>query len=209
MHLRPLPLLRHGACADETELARQLRPAEQRGAQLEVLREGDELRPLQQLHGQGGDCGGERACGLREVRIEDELREGRMALEEQPERRRAQLALDQGGLELEHPRQQVVAQQPVEGGRLCAELRVEALRQDGEAPHHVCQAHAGGARLHHLACIGLVSGWTHAVAASAVRGCSLCRMGLQLVTLQKTRSTSTGLQRSPISCAARASLVKP
>ena len=93
MHLRPLPLLRHGACADETELARQLRPTEQRGAQLEVLREGDELRPLQQLHGQGGDCGGERACGLREVCVEDELREGRMALEEQPERRRAQLAL--------------------------------------------------------------------------------------------------------------------
>ena len=166
MHLRPLPLLRHGAGADEAELARELRPAYERGAQLEVLRKGDELRPLQQLHGQGGDCGGEGPCGLREVGLEDELREGRMPLEEQPERRRAQLALDQGGLELEHPRQQVVAQQVVEGRRLRAELRVEAQRQDGQATHHVCQTHAGGARLDDLACVGLVSGWMHRVAAS-------------------------------------------
>ena len=129
------------------------------------MREGDELRPLQQLHGQCGDCGGEGACRLQEVRVEDELREGRMPLEEQPERRRAQLALDQGGLELEHPRQQVIAQQMVEGLRLRVELRVQAERQDGEATHHVCQTHAGGARLHHLACIGLVPGWRQRVAA--------------------------------------------
>ena len=61
-----------------------------------------------------------------------------MPLKEEAERRGVELALDERGLELQHPRQQVHREQLVEGLRLRRVLG-EAERQDGQPAHHVGQ----------------------------------------------------------------------